>query len=154
MTRSIFYSHRVKASFTVEASLLMTVILPVLLAILYYGFYLHDRGVLNGAAQQITAQADLNNWKESGNNRLAKRAKALESMTGPSRNVSTDVQVSREKVSVTYKGAMSLPGILPTLFGKNELHTDAGAARTLLYPADLIRKIRGLEYVSDMLKGN
>ena len=64
----------VRASFTVEAALLMTIILPVLLALIYYGFFLHDKGVLNGAAQQITAQADLNHWKKSGNNRLAKQA--------------------------------------------------------------------------------
>ncbi len=145
---------RVKASFTVEAALLMTVILPVLLAIFYYGFYLHDHGVLNGAAQEITARADLNNWKESGNNRLGKYAKKLEGRAGPSKDVSSSVQVSRDKASVEYKGTMSLPGILPTLFGKSKLNTGAGAKRTLLYPADLIRKIRGLEYVSDLLNGS
>ncbi len=140
-----------KASFTVEAALLMTVILPILLALLYYGFFLHDRGVLNGAAQEITARADLNNWKASGNNRLAKLARSYEGRTGPSRQVSSSVQVSRSSVSAKYKGAMSLPGLLPSLFKKSSLNTGAGAKRTLLYPADLIRKIRGLEYVSKLL---
>ncbi len=142
-----------KASFTVEAALLMTVILPVLLALLYYGFFLHDRGVLNGAAEEITARADLNNWKKSGNNRLSKLAKYYENRTGASRNVSSGVTVSRKSASVEYKGSMSLPGLLPSLFGKSRLSTGAAAKRTLLYPADLIRKIRGLEYASDLLKG-
>lgn len=144
----------VRASFTVEAALLMTIILPVLLALIYYGFFLHDKGVLNGAAQQITAQADLNHWKKSGNNRLAKQAKKLAKMTGPSKDVSVSVDVSENKASVRYSGKISLPGILPSLFGKSRLDTGAGADRTLLHPADLIRKIRGLEYVSAMLKGD
>ncbi len=134
-----------------EAALLMTVILPVLLALLYYGFFLHDRGVLNGAAQEITARADLNNWKASGNNRLSKLAGSYKDRTGPSRQVSSSVQVSRSSASAEYKGVMSLPGLLPSLFGKSSLSTGAGAKRTLLYPADLIRKIRGLEYVSKLL---
>ncbi len=152
-SRPLFKS-RSRASFTVEAAMLMTVILPVLLALFYYGFFLHDRGVLNAAAQEITARADLNNWKESGNNRLSKLAKYYEDRTGPSRNVSSSVQVSRTSASASYKGSMSLPGLLPSLFGKSSLKTDAAAKRTLLYPADLIRKIRGLEYVSKLLKGS
>ena len=144
----------VPASFTVEAALLMTVILPVLLAILYYGFFLHDKGVLNGAAQQLTAQADLNNWKSGKNSKLSKQAKKLEKMTGPSKKVSSSVSVKKDKASASFQGTMSLPGLLPSLFGKSRLNTGASAKRTLLYPADVIRKIRGLEYVSSLLKGS
>ena len=75
-------------------------------------------------------------------------------MTGPSKDVSVSVNVSENKASVRYSGKISLPGILPSLFGKSRLDTGAGADRTLLHPADLIRKIRGLEYVSAMLKGD
>ena len=145
---------RIKASFTAEAALLMAVILPVLLAIFYYGFFLHDKGVLNGAAQQITAQADLNSWKSSGNNKLGKQAKKLEKQAGPSKNVSSSVSISKDQASVSYNGTMSLPGLLPSLFGKSRLNTGAAASRKILYPADLIRKIRGLEYVTSLLKGD
>ena len=142
-----------RASFTVEAALLMTVTFPVLLAILYYGFFLHDKGVLNGAAQQVAAQADLNRWKKSGNNKLARMAGKLEKQAGPSRKASSAVSVKKDQVSASYSAAMSLPGLLASLFGKSRLDTGAAAKRPLLYPADVIRKIRGLEYVSAMLKG-
>ena len=148
----IYFKRCIAASFTVEAALIMTVTLPVLLSILYYGFFLHDKGVLNGAAQQIAAQADLNSWKKSGSNRLAKQAKKLTKTTGPSRKVSSSVSASQSKASVIYKGTITLPGLLPSLFGKKKLSTGASANRTILYPADLIRKIRGLEYVSALLK--
>lgn len=148
------FLRQLPGSFTVEAALIMTVVLPVLLAILYYGFFLHDKGVLNGASQQIAAQADLNHWKESGTSRLSKQAKKLEKLTGPSWKVSSSLSVNDSSVTVRYEGSMPLPGLLPSLFGKGRLNTGAGAKRTLLYPADLIRKIRGLEYVSTLLKGS
>lgn len=149
----VYWKRSFNASFTVEAALLMTVILPVILAIVYYGLFLHDKGVLNGAAQQITAQADLNSWKKNGSSKLSKQAKKLEKQTGPSKNVSSSVSANQEQASARYSGSMSLPGLLPSLFGKSRLDTGASAKRTILYPADLIRKIRGLEYVSSLLKG-
>ena len=62
MRRSGF---RAQASFTVEAAMLMCVILPVLLALLYLGMFLHDKGVLNGAAQEVAATAETFADKES-----------------------------------------------------------------------------------------
>ena len=145
---------RLPASFTVEAALLMTVILPVLLAILYYGFYLHDKGGLNGASQQVAAQADLNNWKSSANSKLSRMAQKLGRLTGASRNVSSSVSAGKSQITVSYRASLSLPGLLRPLFGKSRLDTGASAKRTLLYPADVIRKIRGLEYVSSLLNSH
>ena len=141
----------VRASFTVEVAMLMTVILPVLLALIYLGLYLHDRGVLNGAAQETAAVADLNHWKKSGNSNLAGRARKLADRTGPSGKAEASVSVSDHQVTAAYSASMKLPGLLPKLFGKGTLDTGAQAQRSLLKPADTIRKIRGLEYVSEML---
>ena len=129
----------------------MTLILPVLLALLYLGLFLHDRGVLNGAAQEITAMADLNNWKKSGNSNLENSAKKLADRTGPSGKADVSVSVSDRQVSVSYSASMDLPGLLPELFGKSILDTGAAAQRLLIEPADTIRMIRGLEYVSELL---
>ncbi len=142
---------RLRASYTVEAALLMAVILPVLLALLYLGFYLHDRGVLNGAAQEIAAIADLNHWKESGNAHLGRSAAKLADRTGASGKASSTASASGTQASVSYSASLRLPGLLPNLFGKSTLDTGASAKRDLLRPADTIRKIRGLEYVSKLL---
>lgn len=141
----------VKASFTVEAAMLMTLILPVLLALIYLGLFLHDKGVLNGAAQETVAIADLNRWKKSGNARLAGRAGKLADRTGPSGKAKVSVSVSDHQASAEYDASMKLPGLLPKLFGKSTLDTGASAQRILPEPADTIRVIRGLEYVSKML---
>ena len=142
-----------RGSFTLEAALLMTLILPVLLALIYLGLFLHDKGVLNGAAQETAACADLSRWKEHGNDHLDRRAKKLSDRTGPSRQVTASVTASQSRVAVSYSGRMSLPGLLPQLFGRSVLDTGASAERIFPDPADLIRRIRGLEYVSAMLKG-
>ena len=55
-----------QASFTVEAALLMTVILPVLIALLITGFYLHDRAFLQGVTTELCAmQSNLRMYEDS-----------------------------------------------------------------------------------------
>ena len=44
-----------KGSFTVEAALLMTVLLPVIVSLIYTAFFLHDRTLLQGAACEVAA---------------------------------------------------------------------------------------------------
>lgn len=148
MRRSGF---RAQASFTVEAAMLMCVILPVLLALLYLGMFLHDKGVLNGAAQEVAATADLNRFRNGGNARLARKADQLADRTGASGKAKSSVQVTDHEVSASYSASMKLPGLLPKLFGKGTLDTGADVTRILPDAADTIRKIRGLEYVSAML---
>ena len=148
MRRSGF---RAQASFTVEAAMLMCVILPVLLALLYLSMFLHDKGVLNGAAQEVAATADLNRFRNGGNARLARKADQLADRTGASGKAKSSVQVTDHEVSASYSASMKLPGLLPKLFGKGTQDTGADVTRILPDAADTIRKIRGLEYVSAML---
>lgn len=131
--------------------MLMCVILPVLLALLYLGMFLHDKGVLNGAAQEVAATADLNRFRNGGNARLARKADQLADRTGASGKAKSSVQVTDHEVSASYSASMKLPGLLPKLFGKGILDTGADVTRILPDAADTIRKIRGLEYVSAML---
>ena len=39
-----------KGSFTVEISLIMSLLIPLLMCLIYLGFYMHDRAFLEGAA--------------------------------------------------------------------------------------------------------
>ena len=55
-----------EASFTVEASALMTIILPVLIVILLAGFYLHDSAYLQMTATELCAMgSNMKVYKES-----------------------------------------------------------------------------------------
>lgn len=141
-----------RGSFTVEASLIMTILLPVLAAILYLGFCDHDRGILMGAACEIAAAADNNLWKKNPGNGLDRKASSLAKQhLLCTRNIKTQVSVGEDQVRVSYSGSFSLPGLLPQLFGKGVLTVDQQRERVLLHPTDVIRKIRGLEYMTDRL---
>ena len=152
MIRNAADHKRISASFTVEAAMLMGLILPVLLAILYFGLYLHDRGVLAGAACETSARADLGTWKASANSRIDKTAASLAKRIGSRKKVTSSVSVSKDAVDISYQSSLTLPGILPQLFGRSALDTEIAHRRTLIRPAEIIRKIRGLEYISKMLK--
>ena len=130
----------------------MTILLPVLAAILYLGFCDHDRGILMGAACEITATADNMLWKKNPGNGLDRKASSLAKQhLLCARNVKTQVSVSEDQVRISYSGSFSLPGILPQLFGKGVLSVDQQRDRVLLHPTDVIRTIRGLEYMTDRL---
>ena len=58
----IFAKTRLSAAFTVEAALLMALILPVLLSLIYMGFLDHDRGVLNQSLTLTTSSMRLPPW--------------------------------------------------------------------------------------------
>lgn len=139
------------ASFTVEAALLMTILLPVIICLLYLGFYLHDRGVLQGTACEITASADNHQWKNQNSSKLPRQGKAAAKKRILSvRGLSGEVRISKDDVTATFTGSISLPGLIPQLIGKKKLHISESQSRRLLRPSDVIRVIRGLEALADL----
>lgn len=54
-----------KASFTIEAALLMTCLIPLLTALIYLGFFLHDRAYMQGEAYEQAVQAELQGEKKA-----------------------------------------------------------------------------------------
>ena len=48
-----------KGSFTVEISLIMSLLSPLLMCLIYLGFYMHDRAFLEGAALEAACTASL-----------------------------------------------------------------------------------------------
>lgn len=66
-----------KAQFTVEAALLMVIILPVLIGVLHAGFDLHDKVYLNGVNLERTSMYI--NTKNAG---IAPSAEQAEGLSG------------------------------------------------------------------------
>lgn len=145
---------RSSASFTLEAALLMGAILPVLLALCYLCLYDHDCGVLQGAACEMAAAAD-NSVPDSGRGKeLKTKASSLASDAVLStRGLKTSFSLSEDQVSVSYSGTISLPGFILQLFDRNTLTVSGSCSRSLLHPSSVIRKIKGLRYLDESLKG-
>ena len=142
------------ARFTVEAALLMTIILPVLIAILMAGFYLHDEVYLQGICQEAAEMAiNLKDEKTAD----AKAGKLLNQRLSSAlvwgRDSSGDISGDGNEVRVSCTAAFVT--IEPYYPGKEYLagRLMGSCTRRIYDPADLIRKVRGIQYLADELLG-
>ena len=141
------------ASFTVEASLLMAVILPVLTALLILGFYLHDQACLQGEACEISSLAG--NWLE-----YDEREDMLQAAVSSARSASltwtgskqVEADADDDHAFVVCSGSFAVPGFVLPLFMKHDLPAQKEWKRYFYRGADLIRKVRGAKKLWDTLK--
>lgn len=139
-----------KGSCTVEAALLMGVILPVLVGIIYMGFFLHDRGFTQAAAHEVAVYASLHADDkkmdvESAANRLIKgRLLGVADMSGSSSADGKSVQIS-------YHGNFKVPGMAAQFWAKQEV--SSRVTLTIERPSRRIQKIRGLVKAVDAIRG-
>lgn len=134
----------ISASFTVEASLLMAVILPVLIGILLAGFYVHDQAFLQGAVCEVSgmgssmalyADRDARMWQT-----LNKRTgKSMLWARGLNQSCSASKTMSQALISATFR----FPGMVAAFFGRDRQALEEGATRKVYHPADLIRTFQG-----------
>lgn len=143
-----------KGSFTVEAALLMTMIIPVLVSLIYAAFYLHDGAVLQGIACEISAMGSNLAQEKDREDRLNRAKDQLVSSrllgTG---NKKISFELGENKISAAYSGTFAVPGLVMKFFNGNTLKIEKSWSRELYHPAESIRKIRGWSYLADAVKG-
>ncbi|MDO5344736.1 MAG: pilus assembly protein [Lachnospiraceae bacterium] len=146
-------SSMVKASFTVEAAMIMTVLLPVLAAVIYMVFYVHDAAVIQGAACETAAMGGNLLLEENRESVLQEKGNALvtERLLGTKAG-SAVLSVGKDQISVHYKGSFKIPGLIAGLVTGNELSVEKTWNKKIFHPAEEIRKIRGLEYMINTIR--
>lgn len=140
-------------SFTVEAALLMTILIPVLVSLIYAGFYIHDRALLQGVACEIAALGS-NLAEEQGAERILNEKKEIliaGRLLG-TRKGRTAVSHGKDRTSAVCSGTFVLPGLIARFFRLNEKKLERSWSRSRCSPADLIRKIRGVKYMADKIR--
>lgn len=55
-----------KGSFTIEAALLMPLVLMILIGVLYLDFFVHDRAYLTAAAYEAAVSGSMEGYKKKG----------------------------------------------------------------------------------------
>ncbi len=143
-----------KGSFTVEAALLMTVLLPVIVSLIYTAFFLHDRTLLQGAACEVAAMGS-NLSEEKDIDQILEKIKnqVMSARLLGTKDKAATVNRSKDRIEVSYQGTFSIPGLIAKLSGRDSLKINRSWQRELYNPADIIRKIRGLKYMMDTIKG-
>ena len=137
-------AHPMKASYTVEASFLMSITFFVLAGLLICTFYLHDKAVMQAAVCEIVS-AGSNAATEEEQKRVIAGLK--ESLTQKrlmgTRNLSRQESTGK-KISASWSGNYPVPGMVMKYFTENSLPVSVSWSSEKIQPADMIRKIRGV----------
>lgn len=145
-------------SYTVEMALLFPIILGVLLFSLGLTFYLYDLCVLDISANLVAIEgqkyADM-----SERNRERKIKKMAEGEVADCliamENLTTSVQVTGEKISVSYTGIYSFPIMSSFLGGQGETQNVSIQANSVLQePVEWIRTVRKAGRIVEYIKGS
>lgn len=135
-----------RGSLTVEASLLMGVVLLVLMGVLYLFFWVHNRAWLTAAAYESAVSGSMEAMTQDGNAYETAQEKSKElGNTGffGAENLTVQTNVG-SNVQVTYD--------LDTIsgFGGFSWHLQAQGKAKLLKPVSWIRKVKG---TSEIVEG-
>ena len=127
-----------RGSMTIEAALLMPLLLLVVTITLYLFFYVHNKVWLTAAAYEAALD---------GSDKALKKGKELGN-SGFYESKNLKLQVSEgKKVQVTYDLDMF------SLYGGFNSHLQVKGSVKVIKPVTWIRKVKGLSEVSNKLKG-
>ena len=137
---------KLKASYTVEASVLMSITFFVLTALLVCTFYLHDRTVMQSFTCEVAAAgSNMATSKEQEQVTSALKKSFTKQRLLGSRNVSGKVTTGNKKTSASWSGEYPVPGIAMKFLTGNKLSIEVSWSSESIQPADTIRKIRGIK---------
>ena len=141
-----------KGSYTVEASLLMVIILPILTGLLYLGFYLHDSAVLQNAAYETAVCGSLFQEEEEQKSIVeSKKQEMISRCLIRGSSISGRVEIGETAITVSYQGKFAVPGLVMRFFAGNQLKLEAKSRMLLVQPRKTITRIQGIEKI---MKGN
>lgn len=142
-----------KGSFTVEASLIMGIVLMVLVAVLYGAFYVHDSGVAQGIVCELTASGNAMASEKNGEKQLKKRKELLiTSRFLHTEGVKVSISKEDDQISAVFEGYFKIPGFISPFFVGDELPMQASWNRNVYDPVEIIRKIRGVKYMVEGIR--
>jgi len=141
------------ALMTLEAALLMSLILPLLAGIMVSGFYLHDRAYLQAVCTELSflgsdlllysdreAQLDKTAKKRTANTLMWARAAECDHTAG---DIEADAHASAK---------VHVPGLIAEVFPVTMPEISVSWERNIYHPAELIWTVRSVKYTVDLLQ--
>lgn len=139
-----------KGSYTIEASLLMPLILGTIVIILYMSFFLHDRAVITEGtiilANHYTNEKKLSN-SQIRNNIKEESNQVIKQKTIVTRDIKIKIDVADKNISVTCNGNFYFPSmyIVSTIWGHKNYSISATKSIKRDDPVQVIRTCRIVE---------
>ena len=141
-----------QAAFTVEASMLMILILPLLMLIMVLAMDLHDQAVLQGAVSEaVSMGGNLVLYKEERKALSEKIQETADRGTIWAGDISGNVSIDTKHVSASLEGTIDYPGFVQPLREAGPKTITASGERTIIHPPSLIWKVRGVKRVVSAL---
>lgn len=142
-------NRKFKASYTVEAALLFPFILGVIVLLIYGSFFIHDRAVMDAAANQAAIRGSeitspygdiFSKVRDTGEYETEGRLLAT-------KNLNMDIMVDSKEVKVTYTGDFVIPKGVILVPGMNMAGTEISVQgkSSRIDPAGFIRECRVVE---------
>ncbi len=138
--------YRLKGSYTIEAALILPLIMTVIVFIIYMSFFLHDRAVMSACAYQAALKASLIRTGEEDMKAEAERAAgySIEGLLLATEYPEITVTVSRKKVHIQYTGNMRIPQsiLFFPIHGTDHIEVSGGAEASEKDAIEFIRQCR------------
>lgn len=129
-----------QGSFTVEATLLMMIFLPLLIALIYMGFYQHDRAWIENKARTAAVEVLVDKERKNSINWQGVLA---------SQGVFGSVMRKGGYAQVQVKGNFSFPGITASFLTKNRFSVACDIKITGKNAKKEIQKYRNLKRLTE-----
>lgn len=134
-----------RGSYTVEAALVVSIILFVLSALLVCTFYIHDRAVLQASTCEIAAAGS--NFALSQDRQQAvndAKASLTNSRLLGSRDRSGNASVSNKTVTASWSAVYPVPGFAMRYLASGSLKIQRSWKMQIFSPSEMIWKIKGI----------
>ena len=140
---------RLKGSYTVEAALIMSILIPLLAAVIYLGFYVHNKAVLQEAACRIVSAGSLNQTEGKGlqvmeeikQDILGSRLIGMPEVRGEVSEGST--------LNASFSGSFYIPGLVMRIFCGKRMEITVNKSMKNIQPVKTLQIIRSIEKLLD-----
>lgn len=137
-----------KGSYTVEAAAVFSLVMFVMTAFLFCAFYMHDKGVMQGAVCEIAA-AGSNFAKEKEKKEAVSEAKSYinaDRFMG-SKTIRKSAAVGKKETTASGSAVFPVPGFVMKYLTDNQLSIEKEWTSRSFDPAHTIRLVRGAEKI-------
>lgn len=141
-----------KGSYTVEAALLMGIVLSVFVAVIYLMFCLHDQGMMQGCAHEAASMISLHADEENTGEGMVQNL--IQGRMLAAGNSSMHVSGGKSQAAISCQGDIGIPPLAAVIAGKNQLHVEGNAMLTIRRPTVLIQKLRGAAKIVNRIRGD
>lgn len=139
----------IKGSYTVEAALIMSILIPLLSAVIYLGFYVHNKAVLQEAACRIVSTGSLNQTEGRASQAMEEiKQDVLGSRLIGMSGVQGDVSEG-STLNASFSGSFYVPGLVMRFFCGNRMEITVNKSMKSVQPVKTLQKIRSIEKLLD-----